>query len=83
MLQCNIQFLILLNRCTDLLHMLCEFFWWTTTKFAKIGVLLLFSMEFWVLLCNFWTILQKSSSTRPLTRNHSYLLWKDTRGPYF
>ena len=45
-------------------------------KFVKIGVLPLFFMEFWVILCNFWPILKKSSPVKPLTRNHSYLFWR-------
>ena len=35
------------------------FLWWTPTKFLKIGVLPVFSMELWVILCNFWPILKK------------------------
>ena len=35
------------------------FLGWTPTKFVKIGVLLLFFMELWVILCNFWPILKK------------------------
>ena len=35
------------------------FFWWTPTKFLKIGVLPVFCMELWVILCNFWPILKK------------------------
>ena len=50
------------------------FLGWTPTKFVKIGVLLPLSMELWVILCNFWPILKKSSSIKPLTRNHSYLV---------
>ena len=30
-----------------------------------------FSMGFWVILCNFWSILKNSYVFRPLTRNHS------------
>ena len=52
------------------------FLGWTPTKFVKIGVLPLFFMELWVILCNFWPILKKSSSIKPLTRNHSYLVPK-------
>ena len=33
---------------------------WTPTKFVKIGVLTLFFMELWVILCQFWLILKKS-----------------------
>ena len=32
---------------------------WTPTKFVKIGVLLIFFMELWVILCKFWPILKK------------------------
>ena len=42
-----------------------------------------FSMELWVILCNFWPILKKSSSIKPLTRNHSYLVWRVSRGSSF
>ena len=59
------------------------FLGWTPTKFVKIGVLPLFFMELWVILCNFWPILKKSSSIKPLTRNHSYLFWKVPRGSSF
>ena len=38
------------------------FFGWTPTEFVKIRVLPLFLMELWVILCNFWPILKKSSS---------------------
>ena len=55
---------------------------WTPTKFVKIGVLPLFFMELWVILCNFWPILRKSS-IKPLTRNHSYLVWRVPRGSSF
>ena len=51
-------------------------------KFVKIGVLPLFFMELWVILCNFWPILRKSS-IKPLTRNHSYLVWRVPRGSSF
>ena len=56
------------------------FLGWTPTKFVKIGVLPLFFMELWVILCNFWPILKKSSSIKPLTRNHSYLVWRVPKG---
>ena len=59
------------------------FLWWTPTKFVKIGVLPLFFMELWVILCNFWPILKKSSSIKPLTRNHSNLVWRVPRGSSF
>ena len=55
------------------------FLGWTPTKFVKIGVLPLFFMELWVILCNFWPILKKSS-IKPLTRNHSYLVWRESPG---
>ena len=58
------------------------FLWWTPTKFVKIGVLPLFFMDLWVILCNFWPILKKSS-IKPLTRNHSYLVWRVPRGSSF
>ena len=62
---CNMPFLFLLsNRCTDLLQIL-----------FKSGVLPLFFMELWIILCNFWPILIK-----PLTRNNSYLEWRVPRG---
>ena len=35
------------------------FLGWTPTTFVKIGVLPLFFMELWVILCNFWLILKK------------------------
>ena len=53
---------------------------WVPTKFVKIRVLLLFFMELWVILCNFWPILKKSSSLKPLTRNRSYFVWRVPRG---
>ena len=55
---------------------------WTPTKFVKSGVLPLFFMELWVILCNCWSILKKSS-IKPLTRNHSYLVWRIPRGSSF
>ena len=58
------------------------FLGWAPTKFDKIGVLPLFFMELWVILCNFWPILKKSS-IKPLTRNHSYLVWRVPRGSSF
>ena len=59
------------------------FLGWTPTTFDKIGVLPLFFMELWVILCNFWPILKKSSSIKPVTRNHSYLVWRVPRGSSF
>ena len=58
------------------------FLGWSPTKFVKIGVLTLFFMELLVILCSFWPILQKSS-IKPLTRNHSYLVWRVPRGSSF
>ena len=47
----------------------------TPTKFVKFGVLPQFSIELQVNLCNFSLILNISFSlTRPLTRNHSYII---------
>ena len=37
------------------------FLGWTPTKFVKNGGLPLFFMKLWVILCNFWPILKKSS----------------------
>ena len=56
---------------------------WTPAKCVKIGVLPLFFMEKWVILCNFWPILKKSSSIKPMNRNHSYLVWRVPSGPSF
>ena len=72
---CNIP---LLTSSLELLHgftsnFVCMFLGWTPTKYVNIGVLPLFFMEIWVILCKFWPILKKSSSIKPLTRNHSYL----------
>ena len=53
---------------------------WTPTEFVKIRVLPLFLMELWVILCNFWPILKKSSSIKPLIRNHSYFVCGVPRG---
>ena len=50
--------------------------------FVKIGVQPLFFMELWVILCNFWPILKKST-IKPLTRNHSYLVQRVQRTPSF
>ena len=58
------------------------FLGWTPTKFVKLRVLPLFFMELWVILCNFWPILKKSS-IKPLTRNHSYLVWRVPWGSSF
>ena len=59
------------------------FLGWTPTKFVKIVVLPLFFLELWVILCDFWPILKKSSSIKPLIRNHSYLVWRVPRGSSF
>ena len=59
------------------------FLCWTPTNFVKIEVLPLLFMELWVILCNFWPILKKSSSIKQLTRNHSYLVWRVPRGANF
>ena len=83
---CNIS---LLTSSLELLHrsrFASNFVWMflvcTPTKFVKISMLPLFSMELWVTLCNFWTILKKSS-IKPLTRNHSYLDKRVPRGSSF
>ena len=55
------------------------FLGWTPTKFGKIRVLPLFFMELWVIV---WPILRKSS-IKPLTRNHSYLVWRVPTGSSF
>ena len=67
------------------LHGFASNFVWMSlspTRFVKIGVLPLFFMELWVILCNFWPILKKSS-IKPLTRNHSYLVWRVPSGSSF
>ena len=58
------------------------FLGWSPTKFVKSGVLPLFLMELWVILCIFWPILKKSS-IKPLTRNHSNLVFRVPRGSSF
>ena len=70
---CNIA---LLTSSLEPLHgSASNFVWmflgWTPTKFVKIGVLPLFLMELWVILCNILPIFKKSSSIKPLTRNPS------------
>ena len=45
-------------------------------KDVKIGVLPLFFMGLWVILCNFWPFLKKTSSIKQMTRNHSYLIFE-------
>ena len=74
---CNIPFL---TSFLEPLHGFdSNFVWmfhrWTPTKFVKIWVLPIFYMELWAILFDFWPILTKSSSIKPLTRNHSYLYW--------
>ena len=63
-------------------YFMLMFLRWTPTKFVKIGVLSLFFTKSWVILCNFWPILNKSS-IKPLTRNHSYLVLRVPREPSF
>ena len=79
---CNIP---LLTSLEPLHEFASNFVWmflgWTLTKFVQIGVQPL-SMELWVILCNFWSILRKSS-IKPLTRNHSYLVWRVPSGSSF
>ena len=43
---------------------------WTSTNFVKIGVLPLFFMELWVILCNFWPILGCEYAD---TQNHNFV----------
>ena len=78
---CNITFFTSLEPlhefASDFVRM---FLGWTSTKFDKIRVLPLFFMELWVILCNFWPILKKKSSIKPLTRNDSHLVWRVPRG---
>ena len=72
--------LLLSNRCTDLLQILCGCsLGGPLLSLLKSGCYTYFFMELWVILCNFWPILQKSS-IKPLTRNHSYLVWRVPRG---
>ena len=68
------QFWVLLNQSTDLLQILCGCFQeGSLPRFSKSGCYPFFSMELWVILCNFWSILKNSFSIRLLTRNHSYI----------
>ena len=47
------------------------------TKIFKIGVLPLFSMELWVILCNFWSILKNSFFYETTDqKSFIYLVWK-------
>ena len=60
---CNILFLTsleLLNGFAS--NFVLMFLRWAPTMIIKIGVLPLFFMELWVILCNIWPILKKSSS---------------------
>ena len=73
---CNNQFLTSLKRKH---RFASNFVWmfhgWTPTKFVIIRVLLQFFIEVWIILCNFWPILKKSS-IKPVARNHFiYLVW--------
>ena len=72
-------FRFLSNRCKDVLQILCGCSWGG----PLLGVLLLFFMELWVILCNFWPILKKSSSIKTTDQNHSYLVWKVPSGSSF
>ena len=67
------------NCCTDLLQILCGCSLGGIYLVCSYRVLPLFFMELWVILCYFWPILKKSS-IKPLTRNHSYLVWRVPRG---
>ena len=73
MLLCNITFLTSLKRMHEFVSIFVwVFLGWTHTKLDKIGVLLLFYMVLRVILFNFWPIINKYYSLKPLTRNHSY-----------
>ena len=81
---CNIS---LLTSPPELLQGLASnFVWmflgWTPTKFVKIGVLPFFHglMGNFVF---FWPILKRTSYIKPLTRNHSNLVWRVPRGSSF
>ena len=39
--------------------------------------------KLWEILCNYRPVLTKSSSIKPLTKNHSYLVWRISRGSSF
>ena len=70
----------------ELLHECASNFvpWVDPKKFVKIGVLpLFFAWNNGLILCNFWPLLTKSSSIKPLTRNHSYLALRLPRGSCF
>ena len=49
------------------------FLGWTPTKFVKVGLLPIFFMELWVILCNFWPIIV-FFSLKPLSKNH-HISW--------
>ena len=49
---------------------------------GKLVVLPLF-MELWVNLCTFLPVYKNLSPMKPLTRNHSYLVWRVREGPSF
>ena len=76
--------LLLLNLCTDLLQILYGCSWvGPLLSLLKSGCYHYFSWNNGIILCNFWPILKKSSSVKPLTRNHSYLVWRVPRGSSF
>ena len=81
---CNILFLT--SSLEPLHEFASNYVWmflgWSPTNIVKFGVLPQFFMELWVILCNFCPILKKSS-IKPLTRNHSYLVWRVLRGSSF
>ena len=81
---CNIPLLTSLEQ----LHgFASNFVWmflgWTPTKMLKSGYYPYFSWSNGINVCNFWPILKKNSSLKPLTRNHSYLVWRVPRGSSF
>ena len=76
--------LLLLNLCTDLLQILCGCSWGgPLLSLLKSGCYPYFSWNYGIILCKFWPILKKSSSIKPLTRIHSYLVWRVPRGSCF
>ena len=74
---CNIQ---LLTPSLEPLHwfaLYCGCSWvGPLLSLLKAGCYPYFSWNYGIILCNFWPILKKSSSIKPLTRNHSYLVWR-------
>ena len=42
-------------------NFVCMFLGWTPTKFMKIGVLTLFFMELWVILCIVWQMKKQNN----------------------